>query len=153
MENEDKLTERQRRFVDNFVDTGNATESARLAGYSEKSANEIGYENLKKPVVRAAICVRMDQARITEPRLLKVLDEGLNAHVVKVFHHNGTVIESKEYPDYSIRHQYLETALKLRDMFPSQKVDITFNVFEGRSAEELEYFAAYGEWPELLDMP
>ncbi len=44
----EKLTEKQKRFIDYYVETANATESARLAGYSEKTADRIGHENLRK---------------------------------------------------------------------------------------------------------
>ena len=54
-----KLTERQKRFVDYFIETGNKTEAARKAGYSEKRAAEIGAENCRKPHIRAAIDARM----------------------------------------------------------------------------------------------
>ena len=49
MENEyEKLTEKQKRFIDYYIETANATESAKRAGYSEKTADRIGHENLKK---------------------------------------------------------------------------------------------------------
>ena len=54
-----KLTEKQRRFVDYYVETGNATESARRAGYSSKTAEAIGLENLGKPRIKAAIDARL----------------------------------------------------------------------------------------------
>lgn len=44
----DELTEKQKRFIDYYIETGNATESAKLAGYSEKTAKQIGNENLTK---------------------------------------------------------------------------------------------------------
>ena len=43
-----KLTEKQKRFIDYYIETGNATEAARRAGYSEKTAKQIGNENLTK---------------------------------------------------------------------------------------------------------
>lgn len=47
-ENYNKLTEKQKRFIDYYIETANATESARKAGYSEKTAKNIGAENLTK---------------------------------------------------------------------------------------------------------
>lgn len=47
----DKLTEKQKKFIDYYVETGNATESARRAGYkakTEKAMQNIGSENLGK---------------------------------------------------------------------------------------------------------
>lgn len=43
-----KLTEKQKRFIDYYIELGNATEAARRAGYSEKTAKQIGNENLTK---------------------------------------------------------------------------------------------------------
>lgn len=43
-----KLTEKQKRFIDYYIETANATESAKRAGYSEKTARSIGNENLTK---------------------------------------------------------------------------------------------------------
>lgn len=56
-----KLTERQRRFVDEYIITGNATEAAIKAGYSERTARVTGQENLLKPAVKAAIDERLKE--------------------------------------------------------------------------------------------
>ncbi len=56
-----KLTERQKAFCDYYIETLNATEAARRAGYSEKTAKEIGCENLTKPNIQAYIQERMEQ--------------------------------------------------------------------------------------------
>jgi len=44
----DKLTEKQKRFIDYFIETGNATEACKLANYKGKNLNRIGSENLSK---------------------------------------------------------------------------------------------------------
>jgi phage terminase small subunit len=54
-----KLTEKQRRFVQHY--TGNATEAAKLAGYSEKSAYSVGQENLRKPVIQKALQIKQQE--------------------------------------------------------------------------------------------
>ena len=53
------LNERQKAFADYYIQTGNATEAAIKAGYSEKTAYSIGNENLKKPEISAYISERM----------------------------------------------------------------------------------------------
>lgn len=55
------MNERQQRFVDFYIKTGNASEAARLAGYSKRIANRIGTENLSKPVISAAITARLKE--------------------------------------------------------------------------------------------
>ncbi len=44
----DKLTEKQKRFIDYYIETGNASEACKLAGYKGKNLNNIGSENLAK---------------------------------------------------------------------------------------------------------
>ncbi|WP_304678523.1 terminase small subunit [uncultured Lactobacillus sp.] len=50
-----KLTQKQRRFIDEYIISGNATQAAIKAGYSKKTARKIGQENLTKPDIKAAI--------------------------------------------------------------------------------------------------
>ncbi|WP_165358822.1 terminase small subunit [Spirosoma sordidisoli] len=51
----DGLTDKQRRFVEEYVKDQNGARAARVAGYSEHSDDEIAYENLRKPQIRGAI--------------------------------------------------------------------------------------------------
>lgn len=46
--NWDGLTEKQRRFIDYYIQTGNAAEACRLAGYRGNNSNNLGSENLAK---------------------------------------------------------------------------------------------------------
>lgn len=50
-----KLTEKQKRFADYYIELGNATEAAIKAGYSKKTARQVGSENLSKPYILAYI--------------------------------------------------------------------------------------------------
>ena len=43
-----KLTEKQKRFIDYYIETGNASEACRLAGYRGNNLNEVGAQNLAK---------------------------------------------------------------------------------------------------------
>ena len=52
-----RMTERQKRFVDYYIKSGNATEAARKAGY--KNPVKIGSENLTKLDIRKAIDDRL----------------------------------------------------------------------------------------------
>lgn len=56
---ETKLTVKQRRFIDYYIQSGNASEAARKAGYSPKTAYSMGVENLRKPQVQSAIQTRL----------------------------------------------------------------------------------------------
>lgn len=48
---EKKLTPKQRAFADLYLKTGNASEAARQAGYSPKTAFRSGQENMQKPAI------------------------------------------------------------------------------------------------------
>ena len=54
-----KLTAKQKKFADNYIKTGNATQSAIDAGYSKKTAKSVGSENLTKPDIKAYIDKKM----------------------------------------------------------------------------------------------
>ena len=49
------LTDKQQRFVDEYLADMNATQAAIRAGYSEDTAGSIGHENLKKPEIQLAL--------------------------------------------------------------------------------------------------
>ena len=49
------LTDKQKRFCEEYVIDWNATRSALEAGYSKKTAYSIGQENLKKPEIKQYI--------------------------------------------------------------------------------------------------
>ena len=54
-----KLTEKQQRFVDEYMIDLNATQAAIRAGYSVKTANEQGSQNLAKLSIQQAIAEQM----------------------------------------------------------------------------------------------
>ena len=54
-----KLTDKQQRFVDEYLIDLNATQAAIRAGYSVKTANEQGSQNLAKLSIQQAIAERM----------------------------------------------------------------------------------------------
>lgn len=56
-----KLTEKQKRFADYYIELGNATQAAIKAGYAKRSAQQIGAENLLKPVIKTYIDKRLSE--------------------------------------------------------------------------------------------
>lgn len=63
------LTQKQRRFIDEYIISGNATQAAIKAGYSKKTAAVTATENLRKPNIKAEI-----QARNAEIQSEKTAD-------------------------------------------------------------------------------
>lgn len=58
-----KLTEKQKRFADEYIISGNATQSAIKAGYSKKTARFVGAENLTKPNIKNYIDERLEELK------------------------------------------------------------------------------------------
>lgn len=55
------LTVKQQKFVDEYIISGNATEAAIKAGYSKKTAKQMGTENLSKPYLKSVIDNRLEE--------------------------------------------------------------------------------------------
>ena len=55
------MTERQKRFVDAYIKTGNASEAARLAGYSRKNVNVDGAKLLANSSISREIEKRLKE--------------------------------------------------------------------------------------------
>lgn len=70
-----KLTEKQKRFTEEYLIDLNATQAAIRAGYSPNSARDIGSENLTKPDIRArideALAERSKRTGINADRVLR----------------------------------------------------------------------------------
>ena len=63
------MNEKQKRFVDAYIQTANASEAARQAGYSKQTAYSIGERLLRNVEVKKAIDARlkeMESARVAE---------------------------------------------------------------------------------------
>lgn len=72
-----KLTKKQQRFVDEYLIDLNATQAAIRAGYSVKTAQEQGSQNLSKLMVQQAIeeqmAERSKRTEITQDKVLREL--------------------------------------------------------------------------------
>ena len=58
---DEKLTPKQKRFCEEYLKSGNATDAAKKAGYKASSACEIGAQNLRKLQISAYIKRRMEE--------------------------------------------------------------------------------------------
>lgn len=73
-----KLTPRQEQFCKEYIIDLNATRASIRAGYSEKTASEMGYENLRKPQIVERIAV-LKQKSINRVRNETELDISADA--------------------------------------------------------------------------
>ena len=79
------LTPKQRRFVEEYLVDLNATAAALRAGYSAKTAAQVGYQLLQKPAVQEAIQAAMeDRAKRTS-----ITQDRVVAELAKVAFANG----------------------------------------------------------------
>jgi len=60
------LSDKQRRFVDVYLECGNASEAARQAGYKTRP-DSIGEENLRKPEIQEAIKAAREKIKVDAP--------------------------------------------------------------------------------------
>lgn len=74
-----KLMLKQQRFADEYIICGNATESAKKAGYSEKTARSIGQRLLTNVDIREYLQKRMEELQdekiLTQKQILVMLSE------------------------------------------------------------------------------
>ena len=80
-----KLTEKQKRFADYYIETGNITEAAVKAGYSKKTARVIGQENLLKPAIKGYIDEKLeamqDERMASAKEVLEFLTKSMRGEI------------------------------------------------------------------------
>lgn len=97
-----KLTAKQRRFVDEYLVDLNATQAAIRAGYSRKTAYSIGPENLKKPQVQQAVSAAVGKrAAKIELTADMVLDELRKLGFSNMRDYMGGIVDGDPYLDFS----------------------------------------------------
>ena len=82
------LTDKQKRFCDEYLCDMNATQAAIRAGYSKRTAYRTGADNLKKPQIRAYIDKRMAEKDVeliaTQNEVLQYLTSVMRGESVAV---------------------------------------------------------------------
>ena len=73
------MTDKQKRFCDEYIIDCNATQAAIRAGYSKKTANRIATENLSKLDIKQYIEERLEQIRSEKTADAKEVMEYLTA--------------------------------------------------------------------------
>lgn len=114
-----KLTEKQKRFVDEYLIDLNATQAAIRAGYSEKSASRIAVELLNKTQVsdalQKAIGERSQRTEITQDRVVDELGKVAFA-------------EAADYTDAELKYSNKLKALELLGKH--------LGIFDGKSGQD-----------------
>ena len=96
------LTPKQQRFVEEYLIDLNATQAAIRSGYSEKTARDIGCENLAKPNIAKAIeeaqNKRQEQTQIDAAYVLKRLVEIDQMDVLDIMDDQMKIRPVNEWP-------------------------------------------------------
>lgn len=98
------MTAKQKRFCEEYLIDLNATQAAIRAGYSPESAQQIGAENMSKPVIRARIDTEMaERSRRTGVNADRVVQELAKIAFVKatdvIDPNTATVLDSATEED------------------------------------------------------
>lgn len=97
------LTNKQQMFVKEYLIDLNATQAAIRAGYSEDSAQQIGAENLTKPVIAAAIqeamAKRSERTEVDSDYVLKRLSLIDRMSVRDIMNDDMTLKPLKDWPE------------------------------------------------------
>ena len=113
VDEETPLTDRQERFVVEYLATANGAEAARRAGYSEHTAKEIASENLTKPNVKRAITAKRDQLMTDTEDKVAWLVERLTAEATDGDNNDSTRVRA------------LEVLGKIHGAFAPEKTEVT----------------------------
>ena len=125
-----KLTIKQKKFADEYIKIGNATQAAINAGYSKKSAQQMGAENLLKPVIKSYIDERMKQ-----------LEEEAIADQSEILRYLTRIIRDEER----------EEVLVNVGNFEQERQEIKISAKDKIKAAEL-LGKRYGSWTDKVDM-
>ena len=152
-----KLTEKQKRFADEYIKSGNATQAAIVEGYSKKSAQQTGSENLLKPVIKNYIDERMRTIENNRIMTAKEAVEFLTSVVrgdVKETVVIGTPMGAEEIekePDVKTR---ISAAKEILKRYPDndkvmeqqlRKLTAEADIAEAKAKEYIEDSSAYDE--------
>lgn len=124
------MTIKQKKFADEYIKTGNATQSAINAGYSKKTARFTGAENLTKPNIKAYVDERM-----------KKLEEEAIADQSEILKYLTRIIRDEER----------EEVLVNVGNFEQERQEIKISAKDKIKAAEL-LGKRYGSWTDKVDM-
>lgn len=113
-----KLTEKQKKFADYYIELGNATQAAIKAGYSKKTANTIAAQNLAKLSIKNYIDERMEQ--IASERIMSAQEILERLSLIASAEITETVVvanaegysEVEKPPDFKVQIQAMKELLK-----------------------------------------
>lgn len=106
------------------------------------TTNSLTDENIPISPKQQLINTKLDKAGITISKKFQVMAEGLAATKKVEEYIDGVRVINHE-PDHIIRHKYLETALRVRDILKDNSVNVGVGVSVKVSDKERELLEAY----------
>ena len=98
------------KYIDN-CQTMTKKDAALKAGFAPSTAN-------CPPIIEGTAGFKeLLESYIPKDKLLKKLNEGLDAMAVRVAMKDGVITDEKEYIDYETRHKYMDTGFKLHGSY------------------------------------
>lgn len=139
------MNDRQRAFADYYIETGNATESAKRAGYSEKTAYSTGNRMLKNVEVSTYIAERTaptEQKRIaTGDEVMEFLTAVMRGEVKDAFDLPPSLADRKDAAkELAKRTVDIESRKANTDIIQNMRTvaDILLNAVPNRRIEDYE---------------
>lgn len=139
------MNDRQKAFADYYIETGNATESAKRAGYSEKTAYSMGNRMLKNVEVSTYIAERTaptEQKRIaTGDEVMEFLTAVMRGEIKDAFDLPPSLADRKDAAkELAKRTVDIEARKANTDIIQNMKTvaDILLNAVPNRRIEDYE---------------
>ncbi|QVQ29157.1 terminase small subunit [Achromobacter deleyi] len=150
------LTDKQRRFVDEYLVDLNATQAAIRAGYSQKTAGQIGEQNFKKLEIAQAIqeaqAERSKRTEITQDIVLRELAKIGFSDIRKIVRWGKTELRVTDAGDDEdeVTEPYHGLALVSADDIDDDTAAATSEISEGREGLKVKLHDKKGA---LVDDP
>lgn len=136
------VTQKQKRFCQEYARSGNAKQSAINAGYSEKTAYSIGNENLNKPEVKKYLQELTEQIESEKIASAREMQEHLTAIIRKQMEEEVIVVEGcgdgiseaiikKKTSSIKDIVRAIETLAKMQGVMTNAQVNVCVPVFRG----------------------
>lgn len=123
-----RLSDKQRRFIQEYLIDLNATAAAKRAGYSAKTAEAIGYENLRKPQIAEEIRKRQEKLQSK----LEITQETVLRELAAVAFANGT--------DFAAINRDGSVSLTPTSELSEQKKKAVASIKEGQYGTEIKLY-------------
>jgi hypothetical protein len=121
-----RLTVKQRKWLEAYLQCFNRAEAARVAGYKCRNDDHfrlIGYQNYVK--LRDLIAQWIDENGLSEARIKEKIAAGMEAKETKFFAHQGVVVEQREVEALEIQRKYTDMAARVRGLYAPEKHELT----------------------------